>query len=185
MSEIGLRFKKVRTSHKLTQEQFAKIVKVNDSYPSQLETGVRNPGKRLIKDVCENFLVNETWLVTGEGPMNIDPPTTQPEPVPKADPVGHLEDDIKALTEIYKYEDPQIIGAIHANLKTFVRTVRREEEAAALKKRVAELESTVQEMAEQIGILREQLTGSAPEDEKKDRAPSASSKHGGDQKKAV
>ena len=63
------RIKAVRTNAKLTQAAFADRVHVSRNYITQIEMGVMTPGDNLIRNICQEFGVNETWLRTGSGEM--------------------------------------------------------------------------------------------------------------------
>lgn len=76
MSEdIRDRIGKVRETVEKSQEEFGAILGVTKSTISLLETKKREPSERLIRDICREFSVNETWLRNGDGPM-IRPPKT-------------------------------------------------------------------------------------------------------------
>jgi len=73
--DIRDRIGKVRETVEKSQEEFGAILGVTKSTISLLETKKREPSERLIRDICREFNVNETWLRTGDGPM-IRPPKT-------------------------------------------------------------------------------------------------------------
>ena len=66
------RIKAVRNDAKLTQAAFAEKVHVSRNYITQIEMGVMNPGDNLIRDICREFFINETWLRTGAGDMKAE-----------------------------------------------------------------------------------------------------------------
>lgn len=66
---MNLRIVEVRKAAKLTQEQFAKKMKISTNYVTLIETGRKNPGDRLISDICREFHITEKWLRTGAGEM--------------------------------------------------------------------------------------------------------------------
>lgn len=72
-SDIGKRIKILRTSLKLTQEQFARPLGVDRGHIAGIETGSRNPSEPLIKLIHFVYCTNETWLKTGAGEMFIPP----------------------------------------------------------------------------------------------------------------
>lgn len=47
--------------------EFAKRLKIDQSYVTRLIKGDNKPSERLIDDICREFGVNEVWLRTGEG----------------------------------------------------------------------------------------------------------------------
>lgn len=55
-------------SHKkITKTEFAKTVKVSQGFVSQMTSGASNPSERTIELICQNYGVNEEWLLTGKG----------------------------------------------------------------------------------------------------------------------
>lgn len=63
------RIKILRKQLKLTQEQFASKLGVKRAAIGQVETGYNNVSEQLIKLICFNYNVNESWLRTGKGEM--------------------------------------------------------------------------------------------------------------------
>ena len=70
------RIGKVRENEKKSQEEFGAILGVTKSTISLLETKKREPSDRLIRDICREFSISETWLRTGDGTMRRTPKTT-------------------------------------------------------------------------------------------------------------
>lgn len=56
----------------LTKTAFAKRINVSQGLISQICAGTTNPSDRTISDICREFRVNEKWLRTGEGAMEIE-----------------------------------------------------------------------------------------------------------------
>ena len=54
--------------------RFAERINVDQSYVTRMVTGGKIPSDRVIRDICEEFNVNEHWLRTGEGEMFSRPP---------------------------------------------------------------------------------------------------------------
>ncbi|GHT77942.1 hypothetical protein FACS1894130_03680 [Spirochaetia bacterium] len=69
---------------KLTQEEFARKLKVSTSNIGNLETNRINLTERTIADICREWSVNEQWLRSGEEPVFLD----------NADPFTHKIVDI-------------------------------------------------------------------------------------------
>ena len=63
------RIKAVRKSASLTQVQFGEKIGVKGNTVTGYETGLRTPTDAVVKAICREFGVNETWLRTGEGEM--------------------------------------------------------------------------------------------------------------------
>lgn len=65
------RIKQIRKNERLTQTEFGERIGVKGNTITNYETGLRNPTDAVIKAICREFNVNETWLRTGEGDMFI------------------------------------------------------------------------------------------------------------------
>jgi len=70
---VGERIYKIRKEARLTQAEFAKEFGISTNYVGQLELGKRNPGPRLIKDICSAYQIRVEWAETGNGPMHLEP----------------------------------------------------------------------------------------------------------------
>jgi transcriptional regulator with XRE-family HTH domain len=71
--ELGKRLIKLREALDITQEEFAKRIRVSKGYISSLEVSKRELNPRLIKLISDTFGVNERWLQTGKGKMFTNP----------------------------------------------------------------------------------------------------------------
>lgn len=65
------RFELVLSTKKCNKSKAAEKLNVSPAYISQLCSGVREPSDRTIADICREFRINEKWLRTGEGDMEI------------------------------------------------------------------------------------------------------------------
>lgn len=61
------RIKKIRTDHKLTQEEFAKKLDVKRNTVATYEMGRSEPSAAVLSLICEKFSVNKEWLSCGTG----------------------------------------------------------------------------------------------------------------------
>lgn len=59
----NIRLKKLREESKITQEQLAKYLDVDQSMITKLENGTRNLNVTLIEKICSLFGCSETYLV--------------------------------------------------------------------------------------------------------------------------
>ena len=66
---INARIKELRKTVKETQEVFSSRIGLSRNFIAQIETGVKIPSDRTVKDICKEYGVNEEWLRTGEGEM--------------------------------------------------------------------------------------------------------------------
>jgi transcriptional regulator with XRE-family HTH domain len=69
---------------KLTQEEFARKLRVSTSNVGNLETNRINLTGRTIADICREWSINEQWLTSGKEPVFLD----------NADPFTHKIVDI-------------------------------------------------------------------------------------------
>lgn len=68
---IGERIKLVRKAHKMTQQDFATRINISRSNIASIEVGRINVTDRVLFDICNNFDVDELWLRTGQGSMEV------------------------------------------------------------------------------------------------------------------
>lgn len=64
---IGRRIELLINDLNITKTAFSEKLKVSQPYISKLIADKGKPSERLIDDICEKFLVNREWLLTGEG----------------------------------------------------------------------------------------------------------------------
>lgn len=65
------RIKELRKKLKISQKVMAEKLNLSENYIFLMERGDRQPSDRTILDICREFNVNEQWLRTGEGEMEI------------------------------------------------------------------------------------------------------------------
>lgn len=66
---INERFKVLRKTLKLTQEELGLRLNMSKSNISRIEKGKNSVTDRIINDLCREFNVNEHWLREGSGEM--------------------------------------------------------------------------------------------------------------------
>jgi len=71
--ELGERLIELRSALGLTQEEFAKRIRVSKGYITSLERSHRKLNSRLIKLISDTFGANEQWFQTGKGRMFTEP----------------------------------------------------------------------------------------------------------------
>lgn len=64
---MKIRIKQIRKEAKLTQIEFGEKIGVKGNTITNYENGLRTPTDAVLKSICREFKVNETWLRTGEG----------------------------------------------------------------------------------------------------------------------
>lgn len=69
---FGFRVRKIRESLHLLQTDFAAKINMHSSYLSEIETGHRKVGQKIILKIASEFNVNLNWLLMGKGPMFIE-----------------------------------------------------------------------------------------------------------------
>jgi len=67
MNTIGERIKEVRKDFSLTQTEFGKKIGVSHSHISKIESNKEMPSDSVIKLICVEFGINESWLREGSG----------------------------------------------------------------------------------------------------------------------
>lgn len=72
MSTIGERVKEVRKARGCTQQKFADELGLKQNTIATYEMNKTTPSDRTISDICQKFRINEKWLRTGEGSMEIE-----------------------------------------------------------------------------------------------------------------
>lgn len=73
---INDRIREIRNTLKLTQKQFGQRLAIAQSYLTNIETGKREVTEKILKLICLQFNVNETWLRTGNGEMFVEDDNT-------------------------------------------------------------------------------------------------------------
>lgn len=68
---MNLRIKKLRKKLNMTQEEFSSKIGLSRNFIAQIESGAKKPSDRTISSICREFNVNETWLRSGIGDMNV------------------------------------------------------------------------------------------------------------------
>ena len=126
----------------------------------------------VIERIVSEYDYSAEWLLTGKGEPfpgareehpevcgpedtratpHINKPVTfiTQTPATDAEPLDmgrQFVEDINHLKVIYDYGDPEIINAIHSNLRTFNRAVQCEIEVTELKSRIDSLERSVEQL---------------------------------------
>ncbi len=66
---IGQRIKQIRTALGIKQIELAKVLKMNPSAVSQMESGRTNPSLETLSELGKIYNINLHWLITGTGEM--------------------------------------------------------------------------------------------------------------------
>ena len=104
----GDRIRLIRLAKGMNQVEFAREVDMTASAISQLESGIREMTENTRQNLCSRLQLNPTWLMTGEGEIDLVPeePDELMQEVAKilsANPSLHRA--LKALTGMYSAED--------------------------------------------------------------------------------
>lgn len=65
------RFKELRKTLSMTQQDFADSIEMSRNFVAQIEMGSKIPSDRTVRDICRKFKVNYEWLTEGTGDMFI------------------------------------------------------------------------------------------------------------------
>lgn len=68
---IGQRIEIIIIKENIKKIDFAKRVKIDPSYVSKIisDKEKKQPSDRIIDDICNEFNINKSWLLTGKGEM--------------------------------------------------------------------------------------------------------------------
>lgn len=66
---IGLRVECLLKELKLTQQEFADAININQSYVSQIIHNRAEPSKKVYESIVKTFHVSRSWLESGGGEM--------------------------------------------------------------------------------------------------------------------
>lgn len=69
MSTINERIKALLDALNTSKTDFARKIHVSPAFVSMVCSGKSSPSERTIKDICREYKVDETWLLTGVGEM--------------------------------------------------------------------------------------------------------------------
>jgi transcriptional regulator with XRE-family HTH domain len=94
---FGSRVRKVREELHLLQTDFAAKINMHSSYLSEIETGTRKVGQKIILKIASAYNINLNWLLMGKGPMFID--TDEKKVNLKWEDFGDQTQDMKELIE--------------------------------------------------------------------------------------
>lgn len=69
---MNKRIKQIREQNEMTQEEFGKKIGAARNTIANYENGNRTPSNAVITSICREFSINENWLRTGDGDMDIE-----------------------------------------------------------------------------------------------------------------
>ena len=72
--DIGARVKELRKKQSITQEQLARSLDMSVSHISKIEVGVGNTSESLLHRLADLFVVDKSWLETGNDSPSPPPP---------------------------------------------------------------------------------------------------------------
>lgn len=102
MNEINIRFKEMRKKLNLSQKQLGDSLGLSDSGISSIEKGTRNVTDKHIKLLVATFNINEEWLKTGEGTMQLQ---TDESIIEELANEYHMSDKQKKIIETFARMD--------------------------------------------------------------------------------
>lgn len=74
MNEFATRLKVAMKARRITQAGLASKIGITQPSISQIIRAETNPSDRTVRDICAALRINEAWLRTGEGPMEVETP---------------------------------------------------------------------------------------------------------------
>lgn len=80
MISVGDKFKAVRKALQMTQAEMGRVLSIQTSYVSLIETGKREPSDRTVKDLREKLRIRDEWWHTGEGSVQDSSPKNHSRP---------------------------------------------------------------------------------------------------------
>jgi transcriptional regulator with XRE-family HTH domain len=84
-NSLGKRIRQVRQGHRLTQKAFADSLGIAQGFLSSLESGRKVPSDTLLIALTHLYRVDERWLTTGEGEIDLgESPAAAAAPPPAA-----------------------------------------------------------------------------------------------------
>ena len=118
------RLKQVRKDSGLTQQQFADSLNVSRNYVALWEIGQREPSDRTVSDICRVYGVNELWLKTGVGAMNLPMPLDQQLAQIFAD-VQVSDDERAGLVKAFASLPPEAYPQLYKLFLTLMENIRK------------------------------------------------------------
>lgn len=117
------RIKLVRKNANLTLEKFGKRIGITAASCSTIESGKTNPSNQTILAICREFHINEKWLRTGEGEIEIINDEREKLQRFFADVLATAPDErsafIAALADLPDDFWPLVAGLIHSYTKNY------------------------------------------------------------------
>ena len=111
---VSDRVKEIRKKHKLSQVLFGERLRVSRDVVNNIENNRVDLSELILKAICVEFNVNEGWLRTGQGEMDIEPDTFSLDEYVKKRGMTDLELDI---VKTYLELDPQIRQVVMNHFK--------------------------------------------------------------------
>jgi len=115
ISTEAARIKAVRKTLGISQRDFCKSIFLSLSFYAKIETGARNPNKRVYELISSKYNVSKDWLLTGKGDMFFAAP-----------PDVELSQVVETISEL----DPPFREYIMQQIKLFVALHRKSKESA-------------------------------------------------------
>lgn len=92
---IEIQIKKLRKSENLSQTAFAESLGLSRIYIATIEAGKNTPSDRTIRDICDLYKVNKSWLLEGTGEMHREMTKSEEITVFMADVLKEEDDSFK------------------------------------------------------------------------------------------
>lgn len=106
------RIKAIRKDQEMTQEEFSSKIDLSRNFIAQIESGLKAPSDRTVRDICRVFNISENWLRTGEGEMYM------PE----------MDEDAAYVSDLLEDTDDTVYQIIKGIMKTYRSLGEKEKE---------------------------------------------------------
>ena len=125
---IGSRIKQIRKARGLTQQVFAERLGLKHNTIATYEIDRTFPSDRTIKDICERFHVNESWLRFGTGEMDAE--TTQQQKLTRffADVLATAPDERSAFIAALDDLPPEFWPIVVELARKLVENIKKKED---------------------------------------------------------
>ena len=148
---IGDRIKEIRKIKKMNQIEFGEKIGVKQSSMASYENGSRQPVDAVIRSICREFNVNESWLRTGEGNPFVEKDRDQQiEEMVDEIMVEKPEDFRRRFVRALAALDADGWAALERFIDSISETSKKEEQAVAVPQNSNDLTPEEQEVVRQL-----------------------------------
>ena len=148
---IGDRIKEIRKIKKMNQIEFGEKIGVKQSSMASYENGSRQPVDAVIRSICREFNVNESWLRTEEGNPFVEKDRDQQiEEMVDEIMVEKPEDFRRRFVRALAALDADGWAALERFIDSISETTKKEEQAVTVPQNSNDLTPEEQEVVRQL-----------------------------------